>query len=111
VRLGIVRQLLTGSEASGDAALTDYLASRPVESVRGLHALVQRLLRAAEAGQIQPSHALARQALEMPAARLPVRPGPARPGVLGPTLGGSRLREKLVDQWPVVTDRLVEELR
>jgi chromosomal replication initiation ATPase DnaA len=111
VRLGIVRQLLAGSEVSGDAALTDYLAGRPVDSVRGLHALVQRVLRAAEAGGTPPSHALARQVLETPAARLPSRPAPARPGVLGPTLGGSRLREKLVDQWPVVADRLVEELR
>ena len=111
VRLGIVRQLLGASELAGDAALADYLASRPVDSVRGLHALAQRVLRAAEAGHTPLSHALARQVLETPAVRPPSRPATARPGVLGPTLGGSRLREKLVDQWPVVGDRLVEELR
>jgi chromosomal replication initiation ATPase DnaA len=111
VRLGVIRQLLVAIEAPDAAALADYLASRPADSFRAVHALVQRVLRAAEAGRTEPSHALARQVLEAPAARTATKPGPVRVGVVGPTLGGSRLKEKLVDEWPTVADRLIEDLR
>jgi chromosomal replication initiator protein len=111
VRLGIIRRLLATTEASDDVALGDYLASRPVESVRALHALVQRVLRASEAGRTPLGHALARQVLETPARATPARQPPAKTGVMGAVLAPSRLREKLVEHWPTPADRLIEDFR
>lgn len=110
VRLGVLRQLLTAHGAGDDAALVDYLASRPADSVRALQGLVQRVVRAAEAAHVAPSHALARQVLEATTGGRG-RGVASRPGQLGPTLGGPRLREKLVQEWPRITDRLIEDLR
>ena len=110
VRLGIIRRLLATTEAAEDAALADYLAGRPVDSVRALHALVQRVLRASEAGRNPLGHALARQVLEAPARAAPARPA-ARTGVLGAALAPARLREKLVEHWPFPADRLIEDFR
>jgi chromosomal replication initiation ATPase DnaA len=106
VRLGIVRHALAGTPAEGDAALADYLAGRPAESVREVHALVQRVLRAAEAASAEPSHALARQVLETPADVRATAGRGARRGHSG--LG--TLRDKLVLDWPDPADRLSEEM-
>jgi chromosomal replication initiation ATPase DnaA len=111
VRLGIIRRLLSATEAGDDAALVEYLASRPVDSVRALHALVQRVLRASEGGRTPLGHALARQILETPARVTPSRPATARPGTLGASLLPGRLREKLVEHWPMPADRLIEDFR
>ncbi len=111
VRLGIIRRLLAATEAGDDAALAEYLASRPVESVRALHALVQRVLRASDGGRTPLGHALARQVLETPARAMPARPAAPRPGALGPSLAPVRLREKLVEGWPTAADRLIEDWR
>jgi chromosomal replication initiation ATPase DnaA len=108
VRLGIIRRLLAATEAEGDDELADYLAGRPADTVRAVHAVVQRVLRAAESGGAALNTALARQVFETPA-RAGARP--VRAGVLGPALGGPRLREKLVEVWPVPRDRLIEDLR
>jgi chromosomal replication initiation ATPase DnaA len=109
VRLGVVRQLLGAIEASDAPALEEYLAQRPADSVRAVHAMVQRVLRAAEAGHTEPTQALARQVLDAPAAR-PVQRPVLRRGP-GASLGRGRLGEKLVEEWPVAADRLIEELR
>ncbi len=111
VRLGVVRRLLSATEAEDDAGLAEYLASRPAETVRAVHGIVQRVLRAADAGPSPLGLALARQVLEAAPGRAVARPAPVKPGVLGPTLGGPRLREKLVEDWPHPADRLIEELR
>jgi chromosomal replication initiation ATPase DnaA len=111
IRLGVVRRLLAATEAGEDAGLADYLANRPADSLRTVHAMIQRVLRAALAAKAPPSLALARQALEGSGRDAARRPGPVRPGVLGPTLGSTRLREKLVEVWPTIADRLVEEFR
>lgn len=109
VRLGVVRGLLTAVEAPDAPALVEYLANRPADSIRAVHATVQRVLRAADAGHTEPSQALARQVLDAPAARLAVRAGvPRGPGTV---LGRGRPGEKLVEEWPVAADRLIEELR
>jgi chromosomal replication initiation ATPase DnaA len=108
VRRGIIRRLLAATEAEADDELADYLAGRPADTVRVVHAVVQRVLRAAESGDAALNTALARQVFETPA-RAAARP--ARAGVLGPALGGPRLREKLVEVWPVPRDRLIEDLR
>ena len=111
IRLAVLRRLLETTEGGDDEALAESLASRPAESLRAVHSMVQRVLRAAEAGKTVPSAAVARQVLEGPGSGAARRPGPVRPGVLGPTLGSSRLREKLVETWPAIADRLVEEFR
>jgi chromosomal replication initiation ATPase DnaA len=111
VRLGIIRRLLAATEAAEDAALGDYLASRPVESVRALHALVQRVLRASEGGRTPLGHALARQVLETPSRTTPTRQATVKPGVHGAPLAPGRLREKLVEHWPTPADRLIEDFR
>jgi len=110
VRLGVVRRLLAATEAENDAALAEYLAGRPVDSIRGLHSLVQRVLRTAEGGRTPLGHALARQILEAPARAPLPRPAP-KPGVMGAALAPVRLREKLVDHWPAPADRLIEDFR
>jgi chromosomal replication initiation ATPase DnaA len=104
LRLGVVRQLLHDTKASDAAALADYLASRPAGSVRAVHAMVQRVLRAAEAGGVEPTPALARQVLDTAAHRR------AGPGQLGSTSVLNRLREKLVDDWPEAAQRFIEDL-
>jgi chromosomal replication initiation ATPase DnaA len=111
IRLGVVRRLLAATEAGEDAGLADYLANRPADSLRAVHSMIQRVLRAALGAKAPPSQALARQALEGSGRDAARRPGPVRPGVLGPTLGSTRLREKLVEVWPTIADRLVEEFR
>ncbi|HEX9166508.1 MAG TPA: DnaA/Hda family protein [Gemmatimonadales bacterium] len=108
VRLGVVRQLLGAIEVPDAPALEEYLAGRPADSIRAVHAAVQRVLRAAEAGHTEPTQALARQVLEAGVAR-PAHRAPARRPA--PSLGRGRLGEKLVEDWPVAADRLIEELR
>jgi hypothetical protein len=71
--------------------------------------MVQRVIRAATPGPGSLGVALARQVLE--ASRSAPRATPARAGVLGPTLGGPRVREKLVLVWPNAGDRLIEDFR
>jgi chromosomal replication initiation ATPase DnaA len=109
VRLGIITRLLAATEAEHDDELAEYLAARPAETIRAVHALVQRVLRAAENGRTL-TPALARQILEPPARAAAPRPA-VRAGVLGPALGSRRLREKLVEVWPAARDRLIEDLR
>ena len=115
VRLAVIRKLLAESPAADDAALLDYLAARPAESVRGVQGMVQRVLSAAAAQQIPPSPQLAREVLEL---------GPSVPhrtrspgaggrvsGILAPGAGLVRSGEKMVKHWPTITDRLIAELR
>jgi chromosomal replication initiator protein len=115
VRLAVVKRLLAGSAAGQDAALADYLAGRPAESIREVHGTVQRVLATAAAQQVVPSPALAREVLEVMAlggGRGPRRSGGSRgSGIVSPGLGLVRSREKSVAQWPTVTDRLIAELR
>ncbi|HEX9893551.1 MAG TPA: DnaA/Hda family protein [Gemmatimonadales bacterium] len=110
VRLEIVARLLSATEAADDAALAEYLAARPADGIRAVHATVQRVLRAAESGRSQLGLALARQVLDAPPRAAPRQPA-SPPGILGPTVGGPRLREKLVDRWPHAGDRLIEDFR
>jgi chromosomal replication initiation ATPase DnaA len=111
VRLGIVRRLLAATEAEGDSALAEYLASRPSDSVRALHSLVHRVLRASDGGRTPLGLALARQILETPARAIPTRQAAPKSGVMGAALAPARLREKLVEHWPTPADRLIEDFR
>ncbi len=98
-----------------DVELTGYLASRPADSVRAVQGLLQRVLQAAEAKQVPPTPALAREVIEGVPRRPSRHSGPRSisrsSGIVAPTAGGARSREKMVWEWPVVGDRVVEDWR
>jgi chromosomal replication initiation ATPase DnaA len=110
-RCAIVERLLREKGGEPDRELAEYLGGRPVDSVRALQGLVQRVLNAADSEQVRPSAALARNLLEGAPAAPVRRSAPGRTsGVLTPT-ASLRSREKVVWDWPDVTDRVIEDLR
>ena len=110
IRHRVLERLLKGKMGT-DADLMDYLGSRPAESVRSLHGMLQRVLNAAESQGILPTAALAREILEAPAPKPPRRQPAARSsGIVAPA-SGARSREKVVWDWPDVGDRILEEWR
>jgi chromosomal replication initiator protein len=121
IRERVAARELTAKTGAADQALADYLAARPVDSVRMLVAQLQRVLNAAEARNVPPSAALAREVLdgvlpgppaEAPAAAQARRPsGQRSSGIVAPTAGGARSREKMVWDWPELADRLLEDWR
>ncbi len=112
IRRVVADRLLRAKLDLDDAELAAYLASRPVESIRSLHGLVQRVLTAAEVKEVQPSAALAREILEGSPDRRPARTSKVRSsGIVAPTSGGPRSHEKMVWTWPDTGDRVIEEWR
>ena len=112
IRQEVAGRLLRAKLDLEDDELSAYLASRPVESVRSLHGLVQRVLTAAEVQEVAPSAALAREILEGPAAKRSTERRRVRSsGIVAPTAGGPRSREKMVWTWPDAGDRVMEEWR
>jgi chromosomal replication initiator protein DnaA len=102
--------LLKNQRVSTEPALVDYLVDRPVESVRNLHAVVQRVVEAAAAQDAPVTAGLAREVLE--GAPAPRRPSGARTsGIVVSSAGGVRSREKMVWDWPAAADRVIEDLR
>lgn len=114
IRLAVVRRLLEGTPAAGDAGLLDYLAGRAADSVRAVQGSVQRVLSEAHAQRVTPSPALAREVLDAvevggPRGSRPVaRPRPS--GVRSPGMGGARMQEKMVLRWPSPVQRLATDL-
>jgi chromosomal replication initiator protein len=109
VRRAVLARALTEHHAS-EPALLDYLADRPVDSVRALSALVQRVSGVAAAQERPLSAGLAREVLEgQPAARRPT--GFRTSGIVVSSLGGVRSREKMVWDWADPADRVIEDLR
>ena len=107
----IERQFSAKLEAV-DPELATYVAGRPAVSMRAALGLVQRVLNAAEAKQVHPTAALAREVLEGNTARAPRRAAIARPsGVMAPSASGLRSREKMVWEWPDLPARIIEEWR
>ena len=79
--------------------------------MRSLPEMLQRVLHEADERHVKVSAALAREVLEgSPAAPLRRSTGYRTSGVLSPT-GGLRSREKVVWDWPSLTDRVIEDLR
>ena len=106
-----IERMLSARLESVDPEFASYVAGRPADSMRAALALVQRVLHAAEAKQVAPTAALAREVLEGAAAR-PRRSPPARPsGVAAPSGAGVRSREKMVWEWPDVAARMIEDFR
>ena len=105
-----LERLLKGQRVSAEAALLDYLVDRPVESVRNLSALVQRVVETAAAQDVPVSAGLAREVLEgAPAPRRTL--GARTSGIVVSSAGGVRSREKMVWDWPAAADRVLEDLR
>src|SRR5439155_1155865 len=64
LRRGMLERLLTQHHVPVEPVLLDYLADRPIDSVRNLTGIVQRILEAAAAQDARVTAALARDVLE-----------------------------------------------
>ena len=110
LRQQVLERLLQSKSGSPDPELVGYLGSRPADSIRAVHGLLQRVLNAAETQGVAPTAALAREVLEGPAPKAPRRSASRSSGVVAP-VSGARSREKIVWDWPDVGDRIAEEWR
>ena len=112
LRRAALLRICAAQHLAPDAALLDYLADRPVDSVRSLTGVVQRVASAA-AAQDQPVTAgLARQVLEGQGPADKRRTSGFRTsGIVVSSAGGIRSHEKMVWDWPAPNDRVIEELR
>ena len=108
-RAGLER-LLKSQRVAVEPALLDYLVDRPVDSVRSLTGVVQRVVEAAAAQDAPVTAGLARDVLEgAPAPRRTT--GLRTSGIVVSSAGGVRSREKMVWDWPASADRVIEDLR
>lgn len=107
-RLQEVARLL--GAAAHDSDLVEYLTARPASSMREVQQLLQRLTSAAEERQATLSLELARTILEGSPVAIPRWPRRGS-GLLAPGGGAVRSREKMVDIWPAIAERLYEEWR
>jgi chromosomal replication initiator protein len=90
-----------------DPDLIDYVAGRPAASMREVQQLVQRLLGAADARHVPLSLEAARTMLEGEVA--PGRTLRRGSGILAPGTGAVRSREKMIEMWPDISERVLEE--
>lgn len=104
-RISEVERLLG---AGVDPDLVDYLGGRAVSSLREVQQLVQRLLSAAEERETVLSVEVARAILEGTRGTT-LRPPRRGSGLLAPGSGAIRSREKMIETWPDITDRLLED--
>jgi chromosomal replication initiator protein DnaA len=111
IRQQVIERSLQAKVGEVDHELASYVGSRPVESVRAVHGLLQRVLNAAEAQGVTPTVVLAREVLEGSQPKPPRRPASTRSSGVVAAAGGSKSREKMVWDWPDVGDRIVEEWR
>jgi chromosomal replication initiator protein len=110
LRQQVLERLLGSKSGSPDPELVSYLGSRPTDSIRAVHGLLQRVLNAAETQGVAPTASLARDVIEGPSSKTPRRQSTWSSGVVAPA-SGARSREKIVWDWPDVGDRIVEEWR
>ena len=110
LRRSALERLLNLQHVATDTALLDYLADRPVDSVRSLSSLVQRVIEAASLQDAPVTAGLAREVFEgSPAARRTA--GARTSGIVVSSAGGVRSREKMVWDWPAASDRVIEDMR
>ena len=112
VRTAVVKALLAETPSATDAALIDFFAARPADSVRAVHGAVQRVLGEAAAQGTPPSPAIARETLDVVESKTtrPPRRVSGTSGILQPGSGVVRSREKMIRLWPKPEDRLLMEL-
>lgn len=94
--------------AAVDPELVDYLSSRPASSLREVQQLVTRLVHAADERAVTLSLAVARRILEGEREE-PMRPARRGSGLLAPGSGALRSREKMIETWPDVAERVIED--
>jgi len=112
VRRAALDRILGRADGPGpDGALLDYLADRPAASIRALTADVQRVRDAAAAQAQAMTAGLARSVLEGEPAPRRRTSGFRTSGIVVSSAGGVRSREKMVWEWPVAADRMIEDLR
>jgi len=112
VRRTVVERLLRQNQVEPDAALLDYLADRPEDSVRSVAGMVQRCLDAAAQQDQLLRAGLAREVLEGEAGQARRRASGFRTsGIVVSSAGGVRSREKMVWDWPDITERVIEDGR
>ncbi len=113
VRERVLLRELEAKLGTADAELAGYLASRPVDSIRAAQALLDRVLTAASAKGVPPTAALAREVIEgsAPATPAPKRPAGRSSGLVAAGAPATRSREKMVWEWPEVSERVIEEWR
>jgi chromosomal replication initiator protein DnaA len=115
LRRSVLERLLTQQRVPIEPALLDYLTDRPIDSVRSLTGVVQRVVEAAAAEDAPVTAGLARDVLE--GAPPPAPSGGRRTagfrtsGIVVSSAGGVRSREKMVWDWPAAADRVIEDLR
>ncbi len=110
LRRSVLERLLTHQHVPLEPALLDYLADRPIDSVRSLTGVVQRVVEAAAAQDGPVTAGLAREVLEgVPPPRRTT--GLRTSGIVVSSAGGVRSREKMVWDWPSAGDRVIEDLR
>ena len=110
LRRSVLERLLTQQHVPMEPALLHYLADRPIDSVRSLTGVVQRVAEAAAAQDVPVTAGLAREVLE--GAPPPRRTAGLRTsGIVVSSAGGVRSREKMVWDWPTAGDRVIEDLR
>ncbi|HLZ45190.1 MAG TPA: DnaA/Hda family protein [Gemmatimonadales bacterium] len=110
LRRNVLERVLDHQRVPKEPALLDYLADRPIDSVRSLTGIVQRVVEAAAAQDEPVTAGLARDVLEgAPAPRRTT--GLRTSGIVVSSAGGVRSREKMVWDWPASSDRVIEDLR
>ncbi len=108
LRTRLLRRLLDPHES--EPAVIDALAERPAPSVRALQGMVNRVLNEAQRQGGSVTAALVRQVLDAPVPSSP-KSRANRSGLISPILAEARLREKVIERWPVIEERLLEDLR
>jgi chromosomal replication initiator protein len=113
VRERVLLRDLESKLGEADPELAAYVASRPADSIRAAQALLQRVLEAASAQGVTPSAAVARAVIEGPVAAPAAakRPSGRSSGLVAAGASATRSREKMVWEWPEVSERVIEEWR
>lgn len=97
-------------ESADDIDLVEYLASRSASSIRELQQTVQRVITAAATRDVPLSLAVVRSIIEGDAAE-PQRAARRGSGLLAPASGAIRSREKMIETWPDMAERMIEVWR
>jgi chromosomal replication initiator protein len=113
VREQVLRRELETKLGAADAELAAYVASRPADSIRAAQALLDRVLTAATAKGVPATAALAREVIEgsVPSAAAAKRTAGRSSGLVAAGVPATRSREKMVWEWPEVSERVIEEWR
>ena len=113
VRERVLLRDLQSKLGEAEPELAAYVASRPADSVRAAQALLQRVLEAASEKGVTPSAAVARAVIEGPAQApaAPKRPAGRASGLVPAGASATRSREKMVWEWPELSERVIEEWR